>query len=230
MEIILPDLPLPIRVIFSARKTIALEATDEGELFIRAPRSSTEQEIHDIASTKAHWFKKQFARMEVEKSQLNRSYQDGASFLWLGQEKKLRFANDHSHFSLDEKGFVMPETVRLYARENFEAWYRHQALTYIPPLAKQLADEMGFIYKRIRINGAKSRWGSCSEKGNINFSWRLMMAPESAIRYVIIHELCHLKWMDHSADFWQLVASWCPDYPKEEKWLRDNGWMCVLPA
>ena len=93
-------------------------------------------------------------------------------------------------------------------------------------LIKKRADELcsllGVTYGRLSIRRAKTRWGSCSRKGNLNFNWKLMMAPEPVIDYVIIHELAHLKEMNHSKNFWKVVAEHCPQWRKRKKWLRDH--------
>lgn len=78
-------------------------------------------------------------------------------------------------------------------------------------------------YGRIAIRAQKSRWGSCSGKKNLNFNCLLMLCPETVRDYVAVHELCHLREMNHSARFWTLVESVCPDYRESRKWLRENG-------
>lgn len=82
---------------------------------------------------------------------------------------------------------------------------------------------MGVTYHRISIREQKTRWGSCSSAGNLNFNWRLIFAPEQVLDYVVIHELAHRKEMNHSKAFYQVVANVMPDYKKWQNWLRDNG-------
>ncbi|MCE7860862.1 MAG: M48 family peptidase [Chloroflexi bacterium CFX2] len=81
----------------------------------------------------------------------------------------------------------------------------------------------GFFPRRVRVNSAKTRWGSCAADGTINFTWRLVMAPPEVIDYVVLHELAHLKIKNHSPRFWKLVESLCPDFKRLRKWLRENG-------
>lgn len=82
--------------------------------------------------------------------------------------------------------------------------------------------ELGIPYKRIAIRSQRTRWGSCSAKGNLNFNWRLAAAPAAVLDYVVIHELCHLRELNHSRDFWAHVKLACPDYKSHRRWLRDN--------
>jgi len=101
-----------------------------------------------------------------------------------------------------------------------EEWYRSGAAKLIGKKADKLGAQLGVIYNRLSIRGQKTRWGSCSCKGNLSFNWKLLMVPPPVIDYVVIHELAHLKEMNHSKRFWQLVAKHCPHWRKHKKWLR----------
>ncbi len=98
-----------------------------------------------------------------------------------------------------------------------------KALQYIPDRVKYFAPIVGVDYGRITIRKQKSRWGSCSSKGNLNFNCLLMLAPSEVIDYVIVHELCHRKEMNHSKAFWNEVERVIPDYKELRKWLRVEG-------
>jgi len=98
-----------------------------------------------------------------------------------------------------------------------------QAMKYIPERVKYYAPLIGVSYGRITIRNQKTRWGSCSSKGNLNFNCLLMLAPKEAIDYVVVHELCHRKEMNHSKRFYDEVEKVYPDYKKWMKWLKDNG-------
>lgn len=92
------------------------------------------------------------------------------------------------------------------------------AMEYIPPKVRKYAEKIGVTYGRITIRNQRTRWGSCSAKGNLNFNCQLMLLPEEIRDYVIVHELCHRIHMNHSAKFWAEVEKYCPDY----KELRDR--------
>lgn len=85
------------------------------------------------------------------------------------------------------------------------------------------AARVGVAYGRVTVRCQRSKWGSCSAKGNLNFNCLLMLAPEAVLDYVIVHELCHRKHMDHSKEFWAEVERACPGYKAQKKWLKDNG-------
>lgn len=98
-----------------------------------------------------------------------------------------------------------------------------EAMRVIPQKTAHFAPLVGVQYGRITIRNQKTRWGSCSSKGNLNFNCLLMLAPPEVLDYVIVHELCHRKEMNHSPRFWGEVARIIPDYKKHEKWLKTEG-------
>lgn len=107
-------------------------------------------------------------------------------------------------------------------KKSLEDRYRKAAKEYIP---KRVAFYQSFLeekYKRITIRDQKTRWGSCSSKGTLSFNWRLMLAPPVVLDYVVVHELCHLKHMNHSKIFWQTVEEIMPDYDEHRDWLKEN--------
>lgn len=110
-----------------------------------------------------------------------------------------------------------------YKKESLEKWYRKEAAAIISRKASYYAEALKVDFQKIHIKDQRSRWGSCSSKKNLNFNWRLVMAPEPVLDYVVIHELCHLEHMDHSAAFWGLVGSICPEYKQHRRWLKEHG-------
>lgn len=102
-----------------------------------------------------------------------------------------------------------------------------KAVAYIPQRVAYFAGQMGVTYGRITIRNQKTRWGSCSSKGNLNFNCLLMLTPPQVIDYVVVHELCHRKEMNHSKAFWNEVEQVLPDYKESREWLRDKGAMII---
>lgn len=102
-----------------------------------------------------------------------------------------------------------------------------KALEFIPPRAEYYAELLGVKYSKITVRNQKTRWGSCSSKGNLSFNCLLMLAPEEVIDSVIVHELCHLKEMNHSKRFYDEILRVFPDYYKHHAWLKENGELLV---
>lgn len=102
-----------------------------------------------------------------------------------------------------------------------------QAVEVVPKRVAHYAARMGVTYGRITIRHQRTRWGSCSSNGNLNFNCLLMLAPPEVLDYVVVHELCHRKYMNHSKQFWAEVAKVMPDYKKCERWLKEDGSLLI---
>ena len=100
---------------------------------------------------------------------------------------------------------------------------KKEARNHLASLTEYWAEKIGVSYGRISIRGQKTRWGSCSSKGNLNYNYLLMLCPDDVIEYVVIHELCHRVYMNHSKRFWEKIEEFCPNYRQARKWLKQNG-------
>jgi predicted metal-dependent hydrolase len=109
-----------------------------------------------------------------------------------------------------------------------ERWYRRAAREEIASRLEYACALAGSSYTKLTIRGQRTRWASCSRAGAMSFNWRLLLAPEAVLDYVVWHEVCHLQVMDHSPRFWSLLARWCPDYRQQAAWLRRDGQTLVL--
>lgn len=109
-----------------------------------------------------------------------------------------------------------------------ERWYRRQARVEIAPRLDAAAAAVGRSYTKLTIRDQRTRWGSCSSSGAMSFNWRLLLAPEAVLEYVVRHEAAHLAVMDHSPRFWALMARLMPGYEAPRRWLRDHGATLVL--
>lgn len=204
-------------------------------LEIVIPVSAKSVDIQSILQKRADWIIKNL--QEVKSSQHPRTYQPGDIVHHLGQpltiahqmvaqsgkialtrrDNQLIFKITHDH---------QPDTAELKAA--LGQWLHGQARTYIIPRTHELAKQHGFTVNQIRIKDQKTRWGSASSLGNLNFNRRLMMAPPPVIDYLIIHELCHFREMNHSRKFWALVKQYCPDYRHQINWLKTNPAIMTL--
>jgi predicted metal-dependent hydrolase len=104
-----------------------------------------------------------------------------------------------------------------------ERWYRRRAREQLAPLLDAACARAGTAYSGLQIRGQRTRWASCSSTGAMSFNWRLLLAPPEILEYVVEHEVAHLEVLDHSASFWELLASRCPDWQLHEDWLRRHG-------
>lgn len=107
-------------------------------------------------------------------------------------------------------------------RHAVTGWLREYAKVHLGEKVCQFAEKMQVTVNRITIKEQKTRWGSCSSKGNINFNWKLVLMPERIQDYIVVHELAHRKQMNHSAAFWKIVEDFLPDYKERRAWLRSH--------
>jgi len=114
------------------------------------------------------------------------------------------------------------------AREALERWYRRTARAVMAPKLEAAVAALGLPPARLTIRGQRTRWGSCSTSGAISLNWRLLLAPEAIVDYVVWHEACHLEVMDHSPRFWRLLERHLPGYRAPRRWLRDHGATLVV--
>ena len=118
----------------------------------------------------------------------------------------------------------MRQQARIHLDAAQEKELRERAKSVLAQRTAYFARQVGVTYGRITVRDQKTRWGSCSQTGNLNFNFRLILAPSEVLDYVVVHELCHRRQMNHSAQFWQEVAQVLPDYRKRKAWLTENGW------
>ena len=159
----------------------------------------------------------------------NASYQpkryiDGEKFLFLGDHYPLVIVpNQRQSLMLVDGHFKLRRASLERAEKAFIHWYRTQAREIFASRAMNYCERVGLVFDRIRITGARTRWGSCSSSGSLNFTWRLVMAPLEVIDYVVVHELVHLVVPNHSDKYWKKVAEIKPDYRLQREWLKENG-------
>jgi len=214
------------KLIRSHRKTIGLQIANDARLIVRAPFFASENLIYQLISRKESWIKaKQEYFQQRQKKNLIRKFVPGENFLFLGQSYPLKVVNDLPKAIVFDNSLMISQAVLGNARDHLECWYKTQALEHITQRVEYYAKITGLKYKSIKINSASTRWGSCGYKDTLNFTWRLVMAPENVVDYVVIHELMHLKQKNHSRQFWAEVALLMPDYKQEEGWLKHNGYL-----
>lgn len=211
------------------RKTIALQITDDATLIVRAPFDVSEQTIKNVIIKHIKWIEKK--RKEIlsrDPKFVKKEFVNGESFLYLGRHYKLSIVGKQKEPLRFNNGFFLAKEYLPVAKQIFINWYKQKAYEKISERVEWYAKKRGFKYNKINITNAQKRWASCSSKKNLNFSWRLIMAPLPVIDYVIIHELVHLEEKNHTKNFWVKVKMLMPDYKKHKEWLKKNGYLLRL--
>ena len=206
---------------------IRLEIRHDTGLTVVVPRNYKQGQVQDILQKKTDWILRHLpGNKPVQMPLFNKEVDHGEKISYMGNRVELIVISSGSKTSSAEL-----RDRRLYINLNgghenivkvLEKWYRSQAALVFTAKADIHKETMGLRYKNILIRGQKTRWGSCSHTGNLSLNWKLLLAPEPVIDYVIIHELAHLKHMNHSQRFWDFVARYCPDWKKYRKWLATH--------
>lgn len=194
-----------------------------GQFSLTIPPKTSERSIHQFFEQTASWISKQLATAAIcsdtqvtdlnkilfqgEIFQIKQQPITGRSLYQIDKEQKVIF--------VDAIDSCLPKRLSYLCRKEFQKLMSASLTVY--------SKTMGLYPAKVSIRDTRSRWGSCSSAGNISLSWRLVMAPPEVMNYVIIHELAHLRYMNHSQAFWRLVAQYCPDFKQCQNWLRVNA-------
>jgi len=243
-------------LIKSKRKTITISVDSKGNVLVKAPLRLTDEKVLDLVKQKSSWIEKKLILIEEAVGQTqDRQYINGEIFYYLGKEYVLQLTEDASkkklvvnisedklivtmpirHKDTINKSVIQEDMINDANNVNEEMikvaitkWYKQAAKVKI--LERVSYYERLFTEKpsSVVVKEQKHRWGSCSQDKTLRFNWRIIMAPEYIIDYIIVHEMCHLRYMNHAREFWDLVEHLQPDYKIRKDWLKKNGRMLSI--
>ncbi|WP_052693069.1 SprT family zinc-dependent metalloprotease [Desulfosporosinus sp. I2] len=204
----------------------------EDRVRISVPKKVSSKQLKELLNAKQEWILKQWL---FQQDSLKRSvnFIDGEHFLYRGNTIELKIIR---HPGQRKKVILEGQLLEVYlpwdspdedCAQNIKAaliaWYKFQARRVLEDKLNKQAKQMQVTFQAFRLKDQKTSWGSCSSKRNLNFNWRIIMAPDAACDYVIIHELAHLTHLNHSKQFWQRVEAFMPEYAHWKKWFKDHG-------
>jgi predicted metal-dependent hydrolase len=218
-------MPVPIdRLVRTRRMTIAVIVERDGRLTVRAPLRMPAAQIDAFVQSHAGWIARTRAKFLAHPPPPPHRYAEGETFLYLGCAYPLRLVGpQRPSLTFDGQAFRLSRSARGRAQAALVRWYKARALELLAERVEALAARHGFHYQRIRISSARTRWGSCSSRGTLSFTYRLVMAPPKVVDYVVVHELVHTRIRNHSKVFWRTVGEIMPGYQERVNWLRKNG-------
>ena len=198
--------------------TIRLSVNRSGQIVLRIPFLCPKRMALSFLNKQADWIKEQ------QNKQANPLiFTNGQKLSVLGQPIQIQH-NPLKHFSTHICGdYLMVSGDLEFLDRRVTDFIKRQTQAYIQKRASALAEKIGCSVHRIALKDTTSRWGSCSGKNNLNFCWRLGMAPLYVLDYIIAHEVAHLKEMNHSPNFWKVVSTLCDNRSSAEIWLRRHG-------
>lgn len=212
------------KIIRTKRKTISLQITENATLIVKAPFNTDDKTIEKVIVNKKEWIEKNLKKINARNYKFKpKEFVNGEGFLYLGKYYKLTIVEEQDVPLKFDNRFYLSKNALSNAKEVFIHWYKKEAHKKISERVEYYAKKTGFKYNKINITNAQKRWASCSFNNNLNFSWRLIMAPLSIIDYVVVHELCHTVEKKHSKKFWDKIKVILPDYKKRDDWLKEYG-------
>jgi predicted metal-dependent hydrolase len=219
-------------VIRPRRKTASIVIKVNNEIDVLVPSCMPAKHIEQFVLSKSKWIDKKLHFNEKIRLQHSpKEFVTGETFNFLGKLFQLKVTHENNGpILLNNNDLIIHVSSRLteekqkrFIRKKLFDWYREQAEQHFSERALHFSKRIGKAPTLTSIKNYKSRWGSCHHNGRIFFNWRLIMAPEWIIDYVVVHELCHLVHHNHSPAFWQLVEAIAPDYRNAKTWLKING-------
>ncbi|NLP40776.1 MAG: M48 family metallopeptidase [Veillonellaceae bacterium] len=212
------------------RKTICLKVVKPEVIEVIVPKKNLNFDVEIILRKKFDWLKKHSdALRTIAETSLNSAIYDGASILFLGQPYILKIIQTVAEccVTLNDNLILVKLPANLPMESNctavLESWYKKNAADILIDKTRYWSTRLGVSPTKINIKNQKTRWGSCSSRGSLNYNWRIVMAPPAVINYLVIHELSHLIVPNHSGDFWKLVEKHCPNFKMNRNWLKVNG-------
>lgn len=202
-----------IVVIRSARKTISLTVNESGAIVVKAPKFVKDAEIARVIERHRRWI----ARRKRESGQFRLDLSDGAALVLYGRRYEIAAA---PRAAIKGDMIFLPQEERAAA---LIALLKKMARKTMTDLTLALAQKYGFTFGTVRISSARGRWGSCSQRGTISYSFRTAFLSQHEAEYIAVHELCHTRHMNHSAVFWAEVAKILPDYRQIRQGIREKG-------
>ncbi|MDD3657095.1 MAG: SprT family zinc-dependent metalloprotease [Atribacterota bacterium] len=219
------------KIIRSKRNTIALQVCEDATLLVRAPLGVGDDVIRKFILKHHKWIENKQAEILARNlSFTKKEFVNGEGFFYLGKSycmKIVKEKNINDKLVFKDRYFYLNKKIK-NPRKVFIDWYKKKAYQRISERVDWYAQRRGFQYNKVKISNAQKRWGSCSNSGNLNFTWRLIMAPMSVIDYVVVHELVHISEKNHSRSFWNKVHLLLLDYKKQREWFKKNGYLLQL--
>jgi len=216
--------PLPLLMVRNPRaRRYLLRLRPDGTARVTIPRGGSTAVAQQFVERHAAWLERQFQRLQAQPRK-PAAWSIGTEILLRGDAVRIEAGfNGESgiiHFG-GELIRVSDPTADL--RSAIEGHLRKLATRKLPPRVLELATRHGLTVRRITVRSQKSRWGSCSRRGTISLNWRLIQTPAFVSDYICLHELTHLRQMNHSPRFWREMERVCPDYPMAERWLKEHS-------
>jgi predicted metal-dependent hydrolase len=216
---------LIVRVRESARaRTARIIVGPRRPLEVIVPRGTTDAKVDGFLEEKRSWVERKLTAAREIAARPPQLGLNRLGSVWLaGDELPVERRNGRRSIARLSDGRLVVSGPSDGAAGAVVRWYRREARRLITEVVAREVDRLGLHYSSIGIRDPRTRWGSCSHKGNLSFSWRLAAAPTEILEYVVVHELCHLREPSHQKPFWRLLGTIRPGWQEQARWLREHG-------
>lgn len=217
-------------LIYRKRKGFCLRIDQNGDLIVIAPLFATDKEIEQVVQKKVNWIIKTRETILKNKERIGSfKLEPGEFLLYLGENYAIDFHNQKDIYLDDGKKIIyLPRGDRNTLIKKLLNFYQEKAREILKEELDKWSSVMGLKYKTFRLKNAQRLWGSCGKNASINLNWRLILLPKEIIEHIIIHELAHLVYRNHSKQFKYYVSQYSKNYYEKEKWLRENSYILQM--
>lgn len=213
------------------QRSVSVRVRPNGIVRVTCSKTTKITHIQEFLLAHKQWVEKaQNSFGHLREKYPPKQFYPGETFLFEGRRLRLATGADEKggrpRFYLKNDFLVFSHDLEKYSPDELKNWlrstYKAKAKARLKVLVQEVSMQMGLQPTGLSFRSQRTRWGSCSPEGKISLNWKLIVAPPEVMRYVVVHELAHLKHPNHSKDFWSLVARYCPDYKTHRRWLHEH--------
>lgn len=220
---------------YKKRTSMSISIDHYGNVEVQAPKGMSDERVIQALEGKWDWIQEKLSEMkERTLGPKLKTYEHGESFLYLGKEypiqisQNMNIEQDYAVFEREKLHIVVKQLEDEKIRQALKRFYYQQCKMLVERSIKSYQSNFKTKPRSIRITDNKTNWGTCDSKQQLTFNWKLAMAPQQVIDYVVVHEMCHMVHLNHDRSFWRLVGKILPDYEQQENWLALSSWKMTV--
>jgi predicted metal-dependent hydrolase len=229
------DETISFDVIYKNRKSMGIYIDFYGNVEVQAPKGTSEEKVLQLVEEKWDWILQKIKEMKDRlDGHKGKVYDHGETFLYLGNAYPIQIfeasdvLQDHVEFEGDKLHVYVKQLEDERIQQALRRFYYQQCKALVEKSIRSYQSNFKVKPRSFRITDSKTTWGTCDSKYQLTFNWRLAMAPQEVIDYVVVHEMCHMVHLNHDRSFWRLVGKIMPNYEQQETWLALSNWKMIV--
>ena len=226
---------MSFEIVYKKRESLGITIDVYGNIQVQVPRGTTDERVFQLIEEKWDWIQQKSKEMKDRLlGQKVKNYDQGEIFLYLGKEYPIKVSQDIN--IIQDYVVFEGDRLKIYVKQLEDAKIKQALKRFYYQECKKLVERSIRTYQKhfktkprsIRISDNNSNWGTCDSRQQLTFNWKLAMAPQQVIDYVVVHEMCHMVHLNHDRSFWRLVGKILPDYKEQENWLSLSSWKMTV--